>query len=128
MCGNGRTETRTSSGAAELRVGTNTAHITVLSNFITLTWKERNQRIFQGQTTNTPIKIILQLSYQDVDAYPAQRSSEEILALMRTSKAKIEEWRCTWERGRNRGVMVPDVGSRRKLGRQRIPRWARPWQ
>ncbi|KAL3701396.1 hypothetical protein R1sor_019418 [Riccia sorocarpa] len=68
----------------------NTAYINLLTNYLEAVWRERNQRIFHGQVSRTPISGLLKRMYQDMEAFPNRRSNEETLQQMRTAKMTVE--------------------------------------
>ncbi|KAL3685807.1 hypothetical protein R1sor_003829 [Riccia sorocarpa] len=73
------------------------AGITLITNFLDITWKEKNRRIFDNQRTHLPLGTILTMTYRDLDAYPNARTSENVLTVISNSKDKVKGWKLSWE-------------------------------
>ncbi|KAL3691242.1 hypothetical protein R1sor_004893 [Riccia sorocarpa] len=78
------------------KLRTEVEYIVVLSNYIDRVWTERNHKVFRGQETRTPIQLLLQLSYRDIDVFPNNRTSERVLTMLVAAKVTIQGWKNTW--------------------------------
>ncbi|KAL3695864.1 hypothetical protein R1sor_009940 [Riccia sorocarpa] len=72
------------------------AHLTIFGNFLDLTWKERNDRVFRHKITRVPTHQLLANAAIETEAFPTESTGQQAMQAIVAAKTSIERWKCTW--------------------------------
>ncbi|KAL3675581.1 hypothetical protein R1sor_025529 [Riccia sorocarpa] len=60
------------------------------------TWMERNHLKFRGSLARLPVRVILEETRREIDAFPGPTCSENTLNISKKALEIVDRWRLTW--------------------------------